>query len=67
MKKTTYLVMCVIGVVLLFGSLGAVDVGIISIARGIWQVVLAAVLCIVGYKGYRLEICREMNKMHKEE
>ena len=67
MKKTVYFVICIIGVVLLFGSLGAVDIGIISITGGIWQIILAAVLCVIGYNGHKLEINREMNVIHKEQ
>ena len=58
-RKVLYAAGIVLAVILIFGSLGAIDHDAVTISQGLWQIVAAAGLLSWCWYGFRLERRRE--------
>ena len=45
-KHNIYIILVAVSVIVLFGSFGAIDTGIISVKQGVWQIVISLLSCI---------------------
>lgn len=57
-KEKLYLIGCLLAAILLLGTAGAMETGLVSFDQGAWQIVWSIILGLWCCNGIRLEECR---------